>query len=53
MRKNYIHGWKPFITPCEEPVKNDLHEPQGDDSGYNKGTICLLSGLIGGKEMVF
>ena len=25
----------------------------GDDYGYNKGTICLLSGLIGIKGIVF
>ena len=49
MRKNYIHGRKPFITPSE----NDLHEPRGDDYEYNEGTICLVSGLIGGKGMVF
>ena len=29
--------------------ENNLHEPRGDDYGYNKGTICLLSRLIGGK----
>ena len=46
--KIVIHGRKSFITS-----ENDLHEPQGDDYGYNKGTICLLSGLIGGKGMVF
>ena len=26
---------------------------RGDDCGYNEGTICLVSGLIGGKTMVF
>ena len=33
--------------------ENDLHEPQGDDYGYNEGTICLISGLISGKGIVF
>ena len=33
--------------------ENDLHKPLGDDYGYNKGTICLLSGLISIKGMVF
>ena len=32
---------------------NDLHEPRGDDYGYIEGTICLVSGMIGGKGMVF
>ena len=44
VRKNYIHG---------RTGGNDLHERRGDDYGYNKGTICLLSGLIGVKWMVF
>ena len=52
-RKNYIHGWKPFITPMWRTGENDLHEPRGDDYGYSEGTICLLSGLIGIKGMVF
>ena len=51
--KNYIHGRKPFITSMWRTGENDLHEPQGDDYGYNEGTICLVSGLIGGKGMVF
>ena len=33
--------------------ENDLHEPRGDDYGYNEGTICLVSELIGDKRMVF
>ena len=33
--------------------ENDLHEPRGDNYGYNEGTVCLVSGLIGGKGMVF
>ena len=32
---------------------DNLHEPRGDDYGYNEGTICLISGLISGKGMVF
>ena len=52
-RKNVIHGRKPFITPMWRTGENDLHEPMGDDYGYNEGTICLVSGLIGGKGMVF
>ena len=30
-----------------------MHEPRGDDYGYSEGTICLVSGLISGKGMVF
>ena len=33
--------------------KNDLHEPRGDDHGYNEGTIYLVSGFFGGEQMVF
>ena len=33
--------------------ENDLYEPRGDDYGYSEGTICLVSGLIVGREMVF
>ena len=35
------------------PGENDLHEPRGDNYGYNEGTICLVSALIVGKGMVF
>ena len=51
--KNIIHRRKPFIAPIQETGKNDLHEPRGDDCGYNEGTICLVGGLIIGREMVF
>ena len=51
-RKNIIHRRKPFIAPKQETDENDLHEPQGDDCGYNEGTICLVGGLIVGREMV-
>ena len=33
--------------------ESDLHEPWEDNYGYNKGTICLLSGLIGSNGMIF
>ena len=39
--------------PMRRTSENDLHEPQGDDYGYNEGTIYLVSGLISGKGMVF
>ena len=52
-RKDVIHGRKPFIMSMWRTGENDLHEPQGDDYGYNKGTICLVSRLIRGKAMVF
>ena len=39
--------------PIQETGENDLHEPLGDDCGYNEGTICLVGGLIVGREMVF
>ena len=51
--KNIIHKRKPFIAPIQETGENDLHEPLGDNCGYNKGTICLVGGLIVGREMVF
>ena len=52
MRKNVIHGRKPFITPIQRTGENDL-EPRGNDYGYIEGTICLVSRLIGSKGMVF
>ena len=50
-----LYSWKEalynaHVKNCGE---NDLHELQGDDYGYNEGTICLVSGLICGKGMVF
>ena len=51
--KNYIHGRKPFITSMLRTSENDLHEPRGEDYVYNKGTICLVSRLIGDKGMIF
>ena len=51
--KSIIHGRKPFIMPKQKTGETDLHEPRGDDYGYNKGTICLVRGLISGKGMVF
>ena len=53
VHKNIIHRRKPFIAPIQETGENDLHEPWGDDCGYNEGTICLVGGLIVGREMVF
>ena len=44
---------KPFIALIQETGENDLHEPRGDDCGYNEGTICLVGGLIVDREMVF
>ena len=52
-RKNIIHRRKPFIAPIQETSENNLHEPLGDDRGYNEGTIYLVGGLIVGREMVF
>ena len=41
-----LYSWKEaFIMPMWRTGENDLHEPQGDDYGYNEGTICLVSGL--------
>ena len=38
-RKNVFEGRKPFITPIQNTGENDLHELQGNDYGYNEGTI--------------
>ena len=43
MRKNVIHGRKPFITPIRRTSENNLHKPRGNGDGYNEGTICLVS----------
>ena len=51
--KSIIDGRKPFIMPIWRTGKNDLHEAQGNDYGYNEGTICLVSGLIDSNGMVF
>ena len=53
MRKNVIHGRKPFIMPIQKTGENDLDKPRGNDYGYNEGTICLVSRLIGDKGMAF
>ena len=45
-RKNIIHRRKPFIVPIQETGENNLHEPRGDDCGYNERTICLVNGCI-------
>ena len=50
--KNIIHRRKPFIALIQETVENYLHEPRGDDCGYNEGTICLVGGLIVGFSSV-
>ena len=47
MCKNIIHGRKPFITPKQKTGENNLHELQGNDCGYNEGTICVVNGLRG------
>ena len=39
-RKNDFHGRKAFITLILRNGESDLHEPQGNDYEYNKGTIC-------------
>ena len=52
-RKNIIHRRKPFIAPIQETGENDLHEPRGDDCGYNESIIFLVGGSIVGREMVF
>ena len=44
VRKNVIHGRKPFITPKQKTGGNDLHELLGNDCGYNEGTICVVNG---------
>ena len=33
-----------FIMPKQKIGENDLHELLGNDSGYNKGTICVVNG---------
>ena len=33
-----------FIALIQNTGKNDLHELQGNDYGYNEGTICLVNG---------
>ena len=43
-RKNVIHERKPFIMPKQKTGENDLYELQGNDCGYNEGTICLVNG---------
>ena len=40
VRKNNIHGRKPFITLILRNCESNLHEPQGNDYEYNEGTIC-------------
>ena len=44
VRKNVIHGRKPFIMPKQKAGGNDLHELLGNDCGYNEGTICVANG---------
>ena len=41
--KNVIERRKPFIMPIQNTSENDLHELQGNDYGYDKGTICLVN----------
>ena len=43
-RKNVIEGRKPFIMPIQNTGENNMHELQGNDYGYNEGTICLVNG---------
>ena len=50
--KNVIHGRKPVIMPIRRTGENDLDEPQGNDYGYNEGTICFVRGS-GGKGVFF
>ena len=43
MRKNVIHGRKPFIMPEQETDENDLHKLRGNNCGYNEGISYLFS----------
>ena len=43
MHKNVIHESKSFIVPKQKTSENNLHELQGNDCGYNEGTICLVT----------
>ena len=43
VRKNVIHGRKPFITSKQKTGENDLHELLGNNCGYNEGTICVVN----------
>ena len=36
IRKNAIHRRKPFITPIQKTVENDLHKLWVNDYGYNE-----------------
>ena len=42
--KNVIHERKPFIMPKQKTGEISLHKLQGNDCGYNEGTICLVNG---------
>ena len=44
VRKNVIHGRKPFITSKQKTGGNDLHKLLENDCGYNEGTICVVNG---------
>ena len=43
-RKNVFGGRKPFIRHTQRTGENDLHKLRVNDSGHNKGTICLVNG---------
>ena len=44
MRKNVIDGRKLFIGRIRKAGENDLDKLRVNDSGHNKGTICLVNG---------
>ena len=43
VRKNVIHGRKPFIMLKQKTGENDWHELLGNDCEYNEGTICVVN----------
>ena len=44
VRKNVFGGRKPFIRRTQRTGENDLDKLRVNDSGHNKGTICLVNG---------
>ena len=43
-RKNVFGGRKPFIRCMQRTGENDLDKLRVNNSGHNKGTICLVNG---------
>ena len=51
--KNIIDGRRPFIRDARKTRAMDINQLQTNDYWYNKGTICLVSGWVSAKGMVF